>query len=68
MKNEFMEEVKSSASASYGPISMEGSARDKEESSKAEDKEEAGTISIKDPQIIGFTCTVVPKCPAKPVK
>ncbi|MDR3671366.1 MAG: hypothetical protein P4L36_10990 [Holophaga sp.] len=68
MKEQIMKEVKMEASASYGPFSMEGSSRDKSEDEATDDKESAGSISIEEPQIIGYTCTVVPKCPVKTVK
>ena len=67
-KTELEKEFHSSANASYGPFSVNASKNTESKSETGGKKEAKGEITIKDPQIIGYFGTVVPKCPAKTVK
>jgi len=67
-KSELEKEFHTSANASYGPFSVNASRNTESKSETESKKEEKGVIEIKDPQIIGYFGTLVPKCPAKTVK
>jgi len=62
---ELMKEVRGRGKAGWGPFSTSTTVRDKTEEKVTEDQEDKSSIEIKDPQIIGYTCTQVPACPAK---
>jgi len=65
LKESIKKELKYDAKGSYGPFSMETKGRDKSENESSLDTEEEGSITIEDPQILGYICTIVPPCPAK---
>jgi hypothetical protein len=64
-KQDLLKELKAGGAASYGPFSLKGNPARKGASA---DSSEADEISIPDPQIIAYICSVVPRCPAKTVK
>jgi hypothetical protein len=67
-KAEMMKEINANVKASFGPFSMSASFNKKDEEKASSEKEDKGAISIPDPQIIAFACSIVPRCPAKTVK
>lgn len=67
-KTELENEFHSDVNASYGPFSVNNKVNKESKDETDGGKEDKGEISIPDPQIIGYFCTVVPRCPAKTVK
>ncbi|NTV73570.1 MAG: hypothetical protein HGA66_05125 [Holophaga sp.] len=62
---ELMKEIRGRGRAGWGPFSTSTSFGGKTEEKVTDNKQDEGSIEINDPQIIGYTCTQVPPCPAK---
>ncbi len=64
-KEDLKSEFHTSVKGGYGPFSVSASSNGEDTSNQDDSKEEKNAITIPDPQIIGYYCTIVPNCPAK---
>ena len=63
-KQAYEKELKAPGQPSFGPFSL----RPKGGRKPGAAQEAQNEITIRDPQIVAYVCTIVPKCPAKTVK
>lgn len=63
-KQAYQKELKAGGKPSFGPFAL----RPKAGGKPASAQEAQNEITIQDPQIVAYVCTIVPKCPAKTVK